>query len=111
MSPIPKTAKPIADYIRENVGKPDCMWQAFISDEHDNEGIRFSYYHSTEDFTVLGLMDAAVDVEHPEGRHDFVNPPDCFTDRGIKSFNHWCDKQTDLQAAINAIWEESKQKS
>ena len=96
MTPIPKSALPIAEYIRENAPRPKELPRP-----RHGEGLRFGLFCPT------GLLSEATDPT-PGYRFEFLRPPKGFSQLAIESFYKWWDSQTDPQAAMDAIWPRSE---
>lgn len=104
MTKIPKSAMPVAEYIRENVPRPKEL-----PAKHWPDGaFCFIQYHKVE-FAVtggkcpMGLLPEAKEPWPCEPK-DFHPRPIGFTKRAVSSFGRWWDSQTDPQDAVDAIW-------
>ncbi|KKN68472.1 hypothetical protein LCGC14_0451080 [marine sediment metagenome] len=100
--PIPDEAKPVLEAIRESVSRPpDLPVREFYG--------RLRWRHSRPDregfACPMGLHPAAI-ICCPYMCRDF--PVASCTGENILSFGMWWDRQTDVQAAVDAVWPEHK---
>jgi hypothetical protein len=109
MTDIPKTAMPIAEYIRENVPRPKELPR--IGEWGDKEFRSPKGRYQTSTCNILGLLSESK-YPYPKWttKNNFWPVPNCLTDETMTAFMDWWDRAEfwgdppDPQAAINTIW-------
>ena len=96
---IPKIAKPIAIYIRENVSRPN-KFEIMSRDSR----LRIKWGQTTGHYVCpLGMLKEAT-VNIPIFAKHFNPVPMGFTGDAIRAFTDWWDRQRDPQVAIDKVW-------
>ena len=92
--PIPATAMPVVNLIRKDVPRPDEL-PKFMG---------YSFLHWPGRKCLLGLHPESI-IGEPENSSQFAGGK-C-SDEQVEASWKWWDDQTDAQAAVDAVWNDT----
>jgi hypothetical protein len=92
----PAAALVVRNYIRKNVERPKTLPTPLLGGLHLHD-LRW------DGCCPMGLCPGTLSAA-PEWRWHFYSLPRGFTNKAIRAFGNWWDKQTDAQAAVDAVW-------